>query len=180
MSVRLAVRTYFSAQHLQAAAYFARQAIAIERTLAPASTAPPAHRGSVVAAVFLAVAFLEAEINELFADTCDQQWQQLEGLDEHTIELMAQMWKLGVSRTSILNKYAVALSLAGSTELEKDRAPWQPTSALVELRNSLVHYEPECIQADATKLPNEGTRLERALAGLFPRNGLTGVGNLLP
>lgn len=173
-------RNYFSTHHIQAAAYFTRQAKAIETERAGSTEFSPEHRSYAMAAVFFAVSFLEAGVNELFADASDGQKERLAGLPEDTIILMAEMWHQGIPRTArypVLEKYAIALSLARRPALNRGQAPWQPAQALVQLRNALVHYEPESIEADSTKQPDEAHPLERTLKGLFAPNPLTSAGN---
>ena len=134
MAVRLSKRTYFSAHHIQAAALFARQAQSIEVERVGTTAFSADHRGYVLASVFSSVAFREATINELFADAYDRHLQRLNGLDHHTTALMADMWKHGMPRTArypVLDKYAIALSLARKEPMEKGAAPWQPTALLI-------------------------------------------------
>jgi hypothetical protein len=69
--VGLSLQTYFSIQHVQAAAYLARRASRLERAGAPTLRPPQidvAIRGYASSTLFTAVAFLEALANELYAD----------------------------------------------------------------------------------------------------------------
>ena len=180
MAVRLSKRTYFSAHHIQAAALFARQAQAIEVAHAGTTAFSPDHRGYVLASVFSSVAFLEATINELFTDAHDRHLQRLNGLDHHSINLMADMWAQGIPRTArypVLDKYAVALTLAQKIPMEKGAAPWQPTALLIQLRNALIHYEPEWLPTNVHKAEDEAHKLAKTLRGRFTPNPLTGAGN---
>jgi len=92
MTVRRSKRIYLSAYHIQAVALFVRQAQAIEVEHAGITAFSPNHRGYVLASIFSSVAFLEATINELFADAYDQHLQRLNGLDHHSIALMAKRY----------------------------------------------------------------------------------------
>jgi hypothetical protein len=178
--VRIATRTYFSGHHIQAAAFFAREARRLE--VAAAGTRPvfsPDHRGYVVGAILSSAAFLEAAINELFTDAYESHQPRLQGLPANTITLFSRMWEHGIPRTarySTLEKYGVALSLAEKPPMKKGIPPWQPTSILIKLRNALVHYEPEWMVADASNEPSE-PQLAKLLRGLFSPNPLTGAGN---
>jgi len=65
------------------------------------------HQATVTASLFMAVSFLEATVNELFADAADEapgrSWANLSVRD-----LLGRMWRNGVPRTasySILDKY---------------------------------------------------------------------------
>jgi len=180
MVVRLSKRTYFSAHHIQAAALFARHAQAIEAERAGTTAFSADHRGYVLAAIFSSVAFLEATINELFADAYNRHLQRLNGLDHYTITLMADMWKHGIPRTArypVLDKYAIALSLARKEPMEKGAVPWQPTALLIQLRNALIHYEPEWLPTNVNNAEDEVHKLAKALRGRFTPNPLTGAGN---
>jgi hypothetical protein len=65
-SVRAAVRSYYSTQHLWAAQHFTRLAADFERGHADQSRIFLQHRSYVMGAVMESVAFLEAFINEMF------------------------------------------------------------------------------------------------------------------
>lgn len=126
------------------------------------------------------MAFLEASINELFADAHDAYLKRLDGLRDEDIELMRDMWRQGIPRTarySVLEKYAIALSLARKAPMDKGQAPWQPATVLIQLRNALIHYEPEWLQTEATGTEEQAHRLAKALKGRFAPNPLTGAGN---
>ncbi|MEA2202729.1 MAG: hypothetical protein QOI89_3409, partial [Solirubrobacteraceae bacterium] len=64
-SVRAAVRSYYSTQHLWASQHFARLAADFERDHAGHSRIFLQHRSYVIGAVMESVAFLEAFINEV-------------------------------------------------------------------------------------------------------------------
>jgi hypothetical protein len=180
MSLQLHKRTYYSAHHIQAACLFAKQARTIEVERAGTTEFSPEHRASILASIFFSVAFLEASVNELFTDAYDGHLRRLEGLKDEAVELMRDMWSQGIPRTarySVLEKYAIALSLARRKPMNKGRAPWQPTAVLIQLRNALIHYEPEWIQAEATGTQEQAHKLAKALRGRFAPNPLTGAGN---
>ncbi len=143
-------RTYFSIQHIQTAALFSRHTVQYEAQFArePGFEEHPEHQGYVLGAVFSSVAFLEATINELFSDAADNQLTNLQGLETATIKLMAKMWDQGIPRTArypVLQKYNIALDLAGRSRFERGRLPYQDVDFLIKLRNALIHYEPETI-----------------------------------
>src|SRR6266852_2951747 len=74
-------RTYYSPIHIQAAAMFARACGEVERTSAnsPDDRTFMTHRGYVTGAVMSSVAFLEAVINELWADAAEQHLEDRHG-----------------------------------------------------------------------------------------------------
>ena len=69
MIIGIGLQTYYSIQHVQAAAYMARQAARVEADLT-GDTAPEAValKAYVSSALFSSVAFLEALVNEIYAD----------------------------------------------------------------------------------------------------------------
>jgi hypothetical protein len=89
-------RHYFSLQHIQSAALFTKQCYQIEKSYDGTLTDEliAKHRSYVIGSIFAAVSFLEATINELFADTVDHPNSELASpLDSATKQLMADMWK---------------------------------------------------------------------------------------
>jgi hypothetical protein len=181
LTVRM--RTYLSWQHLRAAARFAREVRRLEGEHtggAPNDELFIEHRSRVIAVVLSSTAFLEATINELFADLAEGSTDHWSQLPEETSSVMAEMWRRGVPRTArypILEKYDIALALARKPPLSRGEQPYQDADALIAIRNALVHYEPSW--EVATHQPAEGERhkFEKRLSGRFHRNPLTGEGN---
>jgi hypothetical protein len=165
------VRPYFSRLHILTGAGLARQAKALEFT--PVENVD--HQGLVVGSVFFAVAFLEATVNELFADAHDGV-ERLKILETDALNLLKRMWEQGIPRTAqypVLEKYAIALTLARKPAFQKNQVPWQPVALLVRLRNALVHYEPEWIHIKAgTGEAYKPHKFEEQLKGRFPLNPL--------
>ena len=171
----VAMRQYFSGQHLSAAALCARNARAIERSKAGATGDVPEHRSYVIGSVLFSVASLEAAINELFTDASEANLGKLRPVDEHVIKRMGEMWLLGIPRTArypVAEKYAIALALTGTPPFDNGAEPWQSVVKLVTLRNALIHYEPEWAPVDSTKKAGDEHRFEKKLTGMFPINPL--------
>lgn len=184
MGVSIALRTYFSLIHIQSAALFARHAAEVEKTYGGHGNDVllAKQHAYAVGAVFAAVSFLEALINELFADAGEKYQNHLDGLDEPTIEIMADMWAHSIPRTtrySILEKYDIALVLAGRPPFDSGRQPYQDVDLLVKLRNDLVHYEPEWRHGDydPSHKPDREPKFVKGLRGKFPPNPIAAVGN---
>lgn len=183
-SISITSRTYFSIQHIQSAALFARHAYSIEENYSGVFSGElfSQHRAYVTGSILSSVFFLEASINELFADTVETNSEIAKKLNPAIIQLMAAMWKLEVPRTAnfkILQKYQIALALAQKEIFDIKAFPYQDVNLLVKLRNDLVHYEPEWV-----KLPSSDDfesddihRYEKMLRGKFSVNPLTGQGN---
>ena len=111
-------------------------------------------------AIFTSVAFLEATVNEFFADAADDlpglrefgilkksgtATRVLKGIDNQLVNRLGKLWKLGVPRRapySILNKFEVALALADKEPFDQGAKPYQEVKLLVTLRNEWIHYEP--------------------------------------
>ncbi len=80
ISVTATIRSSLTMQHIQSADFFAQQAAKIERESQAAGVkfgdvahniAAPQHQAYVIGSIFAAVAFLEAAVNDLLAQTAD-------------------------------------------------------------------------------------------------------------
>jgi hypothetical protein len=171
-----------SISHLSAAALFAQQCREIE---ASADTTPidspqrRQHNAYAVSSVIVSAAFLEATINEIFSDCSDEHiTDRIASLP--SMSLMGRLWEKGVPRTasySILEKYEIALELNGKSAFNAGTNPYQDVKLLVELRNALIHYEPETIVSHSGYEAPKLHKFEKRFAGKFPVNPLTGLGN---
>lgn len=155
--LRVRSRIYYSLQHIQSAALFTRQCFQIERNYNGIFSDElfSEHWSYVTGAIFATVSFLEATINELFADTVDHPSSELaSNLDTSTKLLMADMWKCDIPRTAnyqIIEKYQIALTLARKPQLELGRPPCQDVQTLIAIRNALIHYEPVWASSEEEK-----------------------------
>ena len=169
-ALKVVQRVYYSSYHLWAAQHFSDLAGAIET----AHSGPPRfdieHRAYVTSAVFSAVAFMEAAINELFQDASDGHHAYIDPLDSSTQSLMATYWELTDEGTraalGILDRYQLLLNFARKESFPKGELPYQDAALLVELRNRLVHYKPEDVSG------SDVHRLQKKLTGKFPLNAL--------
>ncbi|MCE0463996.1 MULTISPECIES: hypothetical protein [Pseudomonas] len=182
-SISISSRHYLSTSHLSAAALFSQRAAALEPVLTLGDSASNEglreHMACVVSSVMLSVAFLEAAINELWAD-CSEGFDpaRIEGLQNS--EVMAALWrKSPLKRSTMLEKFELALELNGKPALSRNASPYQDVKLLVDLRNALVHYEPETIFNFSEDDENRGAehKFEKKLRGRFEPNKLTGPGN---
>ena len=143
MIVGIGLQTYYSIQHVQAAAYLTRQAAAIEEDLT-GDTAPEAValKAYVASALFSSVAFLEALANEIYADAIRPEGGHLAALDERDRSMIAGLGETdSVQKASILSKYDLLLRAAGKLPLSTDCDPHQATATVIRLRNEIVHYK---------------------------------------
>jgi hypothetical protein len=166
-TVSVTSRTYFSVSHIQAAVISARLAREIEarepsddndlnqRRIAD-------HRAHVTSSLMMSCAFLEATVNELFVDASDEPDHLLgtkQSLPSGCAEKLAAAWKDGKERPAwkdgkerrhTLQKVQLALSLCNAEPFNEGTRPYQDISALIDLRNALVHYKPEWIDHGET------------------------------
>ena len=177
------IRTPYSLYHLQAASLFARLSGRIERDYKNEipEEIHAEHRSYVTGSILLSVAFLEATINELFADTVDSPTRFDGRLEPNTIKLMASVWQVEEFKrhARILDKFQIALKLASKPLFNEGWASYQDVPLLIRLRNALVHYEPEWIvlRTDPPEVRPEHD-FEKMLKGKFPLNPLAAKGSL--
>ena len=157
ISATLRSRRYFSIQHIQSAALFTRQCYQVEQSYdgTNSSDLVADHWSYVTGAIFAAASFLEATINELFADTLDHPDGELAShLDAATRQLMADMWKRDIPKTAhyqIIEKFQIALTLARKPLLDSSNSPFQDVQTLIIIRNDLIHFEPVWTSVEAEK-----------------------------
>jgi hypothetical protein len=95
---------------------------------------------------------------------------------------MGLLWRNGVPRTAkyrLLEKYDKALELNGKPLLDKKTDVIKDIELLVQLRNALMHYEPENVvtySSDGLN-PDQLHKFEQKFKGKFKLNPLTGEGN---
>jgi hypothetical protein len=126
----------------------------------------------VTSVIFSTVAFLEACINEFFCDIHEANAYSFK-VSTKEEKLIQEMWNAGIPRSasySILDKYQVALSLLGKSKLDKSKGPSQDVKEIVNLRNALVHYEPEW--RDWVDSKNSQDNFHKRLRGKFETNKL--------
>lgn len=171
-------RSYLSQQHIWSAGLFSRKAEELES----AATQPDRplhpnrdHRAFVIGAVLDSMAYLEASINEVFADAAEG-GDGRRGLTDDSRSRLMLIWQTTNSGRNlrILEKYEYALLAAQKSPLKKGVAVYDNASCLVALRNALVHYSPEWhyLGHAGPKTQWERHHLERALSGKFTHNRL--------
>jgi hypothetical protein len=180
-SLTVSYRAYLSEYHIRTAAFFARQSAKMERKHRDKSWhdlnesgAFAEHRAYVTGAIFAAVAFLEATINELFDDTADERAVgPVRQLPSDARALMRNLWRFKSCREgSTLNKFQTALDLNGKEPFKKGQQPYQDVDLLIGLRNDLIHFKPEWIAAGQPATQSEQHKFERQLRTKFLHNPL--------
>lgn len=143
MFVGFGMKTYYSIQHIKAAAYLARRASVIESdVMHDTSEDAVALKAYVSSVLFSSVAFLEALANEMFADAMQSDGGHLSDLPAHDRALLASIGETeSVQKASILAKYDLLLRGAGKAPLSKDTELYRSVATLVKLRNEIVHYK---------------------------------------
>ena len=145
MSAVGVLRTYHSLNHLFAARFFASRAADAEQN---EQQPHPHHRAFVTGSIMSSVAFLEAHVNELLQGSVDSSPNDLVGLPPGTIDTLSTYWCESGSREGIRTKYQACLRLTGAPTFPTGQEPFQGLSALLSLRNALVHAVPESANAD--------------------------------
>lgn len=167
MIVGISLQTYFSIQHVQAAAYLARRAVRLERRSAafPTPTLDVAIMGYAASSLFATVAFLEALANELFADAAQLDGGHLSSLEITKRSLIAELGKTeSVERAPVMSKFDILLRAAVVQPVAKDKNPGQDLSTAIRLRNELVHYKAEWFDMGTPGMARPGNLSESKLA----------------
>jgi hypothetical protein len=106
-------------------------------------------RAYVLSAVTGSAAFLEASINELFADAHEYLAgsvpEALRGLKRETQIRMAALWPYA-KKYGVMEKHRIALSLAEADPLDPGAEPVQSAADLLLVRNHYLHYQPESVR----------------------------------
>jgi hypothetical protein len=184
-TVALTERLYYSRNHAQAAARFAREAGALERQLisqlhlTERSWSRPERDqlwSYVTSCVMSAVAALEAAINELYDDASDlaghrQNHEALlyAGLDQGVASNLAYAWEIAERQLNPLQRYQLALTIAGLPRVDPGHRPFQDCALIIKLRNYLTHSRPEWL--------GPTTKLGEQLTGRFSESPLSQEGN---
>jgi hypothetical protein len=172
--IGIEVRYYLSLNHIQAAAHFARQSKRIQSLPDYHTLSAPEqqdriaeHRAYVIGSILSSVCFLEAAINELFADAAGHTRGWVNPLGADVLKLIASRWTVEKLERSarLLEKYEIGLSLAAKPPFDRGAAPYQDVRDLVLLRNALVHAKPESVTTVSEMDPTsvDVQRLEKLL-----------------
>ena len=169
--ITIVMRTYFSSYHLWAARHFLALAKNLENTDGRSPRFDIKHRAYVTNSILSAISFIEAGINELFQDVCDNHTSYTASLDSVGRNALLDCWH-AASRKSIFEKYNKALTCLRKKPFGKNQAPQEDAALVNSLRNALVHYQPTSLGG------NVEHKLASKLTGKFPDNKLmTGSGN---
>jgi hypothetical protein len=159
----------FQREHLLAAGYFAGLAKRIESRGA-AAVGPEGmtrHRACVTGAIVSSVAFLESSINELYLEF-ERAADDGSSVPSRAHTQLAALWPSS-DASPLLLRYQVALQSVDAERFNERRSTYKNVERLLELRDALVHHQPE--------RHNEAQRhlsLQRKLRTCFTPNTLLG------
>ena len=162
--------TYFSIQHIQSAAYLARHAFALEKeqTVSYDSDRDADIMACGCGSLFSSVAFLEALVNELFADAARPDGGHLSLLPTAVRELVAELGATeSVERAPVLRKFAILLRAAGLSPPPLGANPAQDLQVGLELRNNLTHYKAHWLDIGTPEMVRAGNLMASQLALRF-------------
>ena len=183
MLVGISLKTYFSIQHIQAAAYFSRRTSRLERQHPTGTTSGAVRvvsRGYVSTTLFTAVAFLEALAGELYADADLPDGGHLATLEPKTRQLIAEIGLVeSVEKSPVMSKFDLLLRAANREPVERGTSPAQDVATMIRLRNELVHYKAAWFDVGTEGEVRPGNLMESKLVqqirGRFsPRAGSSG------
>ncbi len=163
------VRVNLGLKHMEAAEDFASQCTAIEESQKALDWPQPRLREATklaLGAVVLAVAAMEASINEIYLTAVDDALDEFARAPSRHAHALSERWKK-VEQKPILEKHQIALEACGKHPFDEGSEPYQSARDLVQLRDALVHYKSEW-DSDAGK----HRRLEERLQNRFAESQL--------
>jgi hypothetical protein len=174
--VAVSMRSYFSNNFISSAAFFARQALALEQIGTDEVTREQKDQdqGFVLGSIIFSVTFLEALVKEMAVDYSEERYHQYPKPENGGHSKIAESWNRDLYPTSILDRYQHTLMLADRPIFNTAENPYQNVNLLVKLRNSIIHYEPEDIDVFDTDPDEEINihKMEARLKDKFPNNAL--------
>jgi hypothetical protein len=149
---RLAIKTYYSIQHLKSSYLLIEESQRIESSdlslLEGIEKVELSSRNLafVTGAIFSTIAFIEASINELLSDI-SQNDDRVKTLPKDNKKAIKDLWdkedRGSLEKWSTLKKYQKTLELLDKEKFDEASELFENVSLLVELRNTLMHFKPE-------------------------------------
>lgn len=164
--MEMALRAYFSVQHLMSANHFVRKTERTERRIALSfDSEATTHLVMTYATgtIFAAGAFLEALINELFADAALADGGHLRTLPEQARKDISTSFQ-AIQMKSMFAKGEHLLRLAGAAPIIRTDPIAQSVLDLVEVRNCLVHYKGPWLDIATEGMKRPGSLSDSPLA----------------
>ncbi len=130
------------------------------------------HTSACLACIFSAAAYLEADINEFFANAAEEGVADGAAKDPVVLARIRSAWQLE-HRRPVLEKYDLALALCDKPMFDRGSEPYQAAALLMRLRNALIHFKPEWQPGGGwSGEESELSKLSKALMKAFPENAL--------
>ena len=131
-------------QHIYTAHLFAERAQALESGAAGEVSSEDKwrHRAYVTGTIFGSAAFLEASVNELYAELQNLGQSGSPRLPARALALLSRVWP-EVAGSPILHKYQVALSLADADSYDESKPPYVDADSMLRLRDALLSGTPD-------------------------------------
>jgi hypothetical protein len=131
------VRANLAVQHILGAAHLSRGLASLEQSnpSRPSGNEFDERFGISVSCIFLAVASVEAYVNEIFSDRKDH-------FSLHDQNLLGLLW-VEYESTKTIDKFDLALRLRNGNALDRGSSSVQSLDRLILLRNALTHFKPE-------------------------------------
>lgn len=154
MSVQLRVYHSFSGSLLKTSEYFTGLSFKLEsenENKQVSEEAKANNKSYVTGTIISSIAFLESTISELFWSSAKSPTGIAKELNENLRKRMANIYNdffNTYKNMSILDKYQYSLFLNGQNLFDRGINPFQDVSLVIKLRNALVHFEPELIEAE--------------------------------
>jgi hypothetical protein len=125
-----------------------------------------------ISCIFSTVAYLEADINEFFADAAEEGAADGIASDPAVLARIRAAWDLE-RRSPVLDKYDLALALCDLPIFDRGAAPYQAAALLMRLRNALAHFKPEWQPGGGwVGEDDELSKLNKSLRKSFSENAL--------
>lgn len=126
----------------------------------------------ILGGIISSASLLECYINDLYIMVTDTELYLDSSTERNNTEIIRRMWSKGIPRTArykILEKYEIFLDLCEKQPLNRGLQPYQDASTLIEIRNELVHFEPEWreVPLPAINTNEELHKWEKKLKGKF-------------
>ncbi|TAK22694.1 MAG: hypothetical protein EPO26_10540 [Chloroflexota bacterium] len=133
----------------------------------------------VIGCIHATHSFLESTINRFYFDAGQVSQGILTDRDITVLapEVLSRLdgaWKLpDFERTSCLDKYDLALLMAGNAAFDHGSDPYQSIALIIKLRNELVHTKAQWVEVASTGTGKSRHRFETQFRGRFRENQLT-------
>lgn len=187
--IKISLNNHLSGQHLRYAILQTIEASKIESEIQlnklsfdeKSITGRGLYYANLTSSIFLISAFLESQINELFADASNGEISPENDKESRLISNLKESWLNNIPRTgkyTILEKYQTAIEIGIGEKLDKGSKICQDIDFLIRLRNALIHHESEIVTT--TISGNKGTSsqtIEKSFCNRYKMNPFVAIGN---